>query len=285
MHGQPPTAVDVMRSVRDARGIQVHVKAVLWSLLTRVGTEDARVWPTLDTIAADAGISRRKAVSIMQELVENNLVTNDPARRGLRIVHLQAIVQWCTACTKEHLFPKVHVVHECTGCTHKVHGVHSKSARGAHKEDKEEETKNQEDFAAQNLVGSALPNATPQSHPSEPIRNTQRWATKGDDIARIYDAYPRREGRGKALSKIEAAVGRIARNRGLSKSAAASWLLARVDAYAASELVACTERQYIPHPATWMHQARYDDPPEAWAAPAVQRAPLARQGFSEVVTR
>lgn len=77
---------------------------------------------------------------------------------------------------------------------------------------------------------------------------------------RIYAAYPRKVGKADALKAIDKALLRL---RGVVPDPA-EWLLGRVQAYAASPHVRTTEHRFIPHPATWMNQGRYDDDPAEW---------------------
>lgn len=79
------------------------------------------------------------------------------------------------------------------------------------------------------------------------------------EVATIYEAYPRKVGRGKALEAIRKAMRRLV-DRG--QPAPAAWLLARVRAFAASP--AGQAGQYTPHPTTWFNQERYDDDDAEW---------------------
>ena len=64
----------------------------------------------------------------------------------------------------------------------------------------------------------------------------------------IYDAYPRKVARPKALEAIRRAL----------KKVEASKLLAAVKAYAASRVG--EPPQFTPHPSTWFNQERWADP-------------------------
>lgn len=79
----------------------------------------------------------------------------------------------------------------------------------------------------------------------------------------VYMLYPRKEGRDKALKAIE---------RVLAKGAITELeLQARTRAYA--EAVAAwpkEERRFIPMPATWFNQGRYDDDPANWIRDTAQ---------------
>ena len=73
----------------------------------------------------------------------------------------------------------------------------------------------------------------------------------------IYNAYPRKVGKGAALRAIINAM-----RPGVSR---APFLLERVQAFAAATAHwPSTERIFIPHPATWFNAARYDDDPKEW---------------------
>lgn len=82
------------------------------------------------------------------------------------------------------------------------------------------------------------------------------------EAEQIYSAYPRKQGRGAALKAIAAAA----------KKKPADYLLERTKAYA--EAVAkwpSADREFIPHPATWFNQERYEDDPSTWERGKRQR--------------
>lgn len=68
----------------------------------------------------------------------------------------------------------------------------------------------------------------------------------------IYDAYPKKVGRPAAIRAIRSAIGRE-----LSPI-----LLSKTRDYAAA--VKGKDPRYIPHPATWFNQERYNDDPATW---------------------
>lgn len=79
--------------------------------------------------------------------------------------------------------------------------------------------------------------------------------TKGDTdpvVVNIYEAYPKKVGRPAALKAIANAC----------RSIDADQLLELTAAYAKS--VAGADLQFIPHPATWFNQERYNDDPKTW---------------------
>lgn len=92
-----------------------------------------------------------------------------------------------------------------------------------------------------------------------------------DGAEAIYQAYPRRVGKGAALKAIVRAVKGIAARKD-APADPAGWLLERVKAYAAARRG--QDQQYTPHPATWFNQERYDDDPTEWSArPDADRSP------------
>ena len=83
--------------------------------------------------------------------------------------------------------------------------------------------------------------------------------------AEVYAAYPRKVAKAPALKAIQKAIVTIGDRdfRGNLK-AAAEWLKSRVDLYAQSPQGRREDKTYIPHPATWFNDARYDDDPSQW---------------------
>ncbi|UCC69059.1 MAG: hypothetical protein JSV79_03840 [Armatimonadota bacterium] len=89
-------------------------------------------------------------------------------------------------------------------------------------------------------------------------------------VVAIYEAYPRKVGRGAALKAIERALFRIAKDPPDGQEPHV-WLLLRTKKYAASKRAqkpAAGERDYRPHPATWYNQERYDDDEKEWGGAA-----------------
>src|SRR5882762_10643283 len=86
-----------------------------------------------------------------------------------------------------------------------------------------------------------------------------------NDALCIYDAYPRKVGRRKALLEIERAIRRLQNGecgQKLTYEEAAAGLLKATTAFANSP--ACQHFPYVPHPTTWFHQGRYLDDPGEW---------------------
>lgn len=77
-----------------------------------------------------------------------------------------------------------------------------------------------------------------------------------DEIEGIYEAYPRKVKKRKALDAIESALKRI------DHEDPARWLLAIVQEFADSP--AGQKGQYTPHPATWFNGSQYLDDPDEW---------------------
>lgn len=91
------------------------------------------------------------------------------------------------------------------------------------------------------------------------VRDTQMSNIEIRQVEEIYRAYPRHVGKKAAIPKILKAL----RELTATHPDAAHWLLTRVAAYA--KAVEHAERKYIPYPATWFHQGRYDDDDEEWS--------------------
>ena len=103
-------------------------------------------------------------------------------------------------------------------------------------------------------------------HPARKEGGDQAHASPEE---KIYQAYPRHEGKGAAVKAIEKAVERIRKGE-LSKPAIPSkrdaqvFLFRRVQAYARSPAGTRPDRDLIPHPSTWFNQSRYFDDDDVW---------------------
>jgi hypothetical protein len=83
-----------------------------------------------------------------------------------------------------------------------------------------------------------------------------------EDAEAIYQAYPRHEGKKPAKRKIRIALEELEKRMG---DDAFPFLLGKVLAYReATAKWPKAERCFIPHPATWFGQGRYEDDPRLW---------------------
>ncbi len=82
----------------------------------------------------------------------------------------------------------------------------------------------------------------------------QSSSSTSDEVHRIYQAYPRKVGKGDALKAIGKAI----------RKADAATLLEAVTEFAAA--MSDQETQFIPHPATWFNQERWLDDRSNWTA-------------------
>ena len=77
---------------------------------------------------------------------------------------------------------------------------------------------------------------------------------------KIYEAYPRKVGKAAGLKAIRMAL----------RSRTPEFLLERTQRFA--EAISWQEPRYIPHPATWFSQERFDDDPADWEDPESRAA-------------
>ena len=92
------------------------------------------------------------------------------------------------------------------------------------------------------------------------IRKDVNTLGQKEAFDRFWSSYPRRVGKKAAFKKFVSALGEVSEE----KIAAA---LAR---HVAQWCSAGTDPQYIPHPATWLNQGRWDDDPAEQAPPPFQ---------------
>lgn len=88
-------------------------------------------------------------------------------------------------------------------------------------------------------------------------------STAGGKLEAIYQAYPRHVGKQAALKAIEKARDHISYSE----------LLAAVTEYAAA--VAGSDKQFIPHPATWFNNRRWEDDRDEWKREGTNGKPAA----------
>jgi hypothetical protein len=77
----------------------------------------------------------------------------------------------------------------------------------------------------------------------------------------IYAVYPRKVGKAAALLEILKAMDEVSKR---PVDDAYLWLKGRTEAFAKSPAGRRKDKQFVPHPRTWFHQKRYDDPDSEW---------------------
>jgi hypothetical protein len=98
----------------------------------------------------------------------------------------------------------------------------------------------------------AIKGATSPGKGAVERKNHHSTVSDGKPVVNIYDAYPRKIGRPAALKAIAKALKKIDPAK----------LLELTQAYA--KAVVGSDPQFIPHPATWFNQERFNDDPATW---------------------
>jgi|ERR1700733_2021050 len=106
--------------------------------------------------------------------------------------------------------------------------------------------------------------STSYSHPEASLGAV----TKLHPDLSIYEAYPRKEGKGAAMTAINKAVARLVKGEAphapMVKIDAQRYLMRRALEYGRSPVGRQPDKTKIPHPATWFNQKRYDDDQSNW---------------------
>lgn len=77
----------------------------------------------------------------------------------------------------------------------------------------------------------------------------------------FWNHVPKKAGKQAARKAYADAVDRVAKEQSIPKSEASSFIVGRIQAFAASPKA---RGQFCPYPATWLTQGRYDDDPATW---------------------
>jgi hypothetical protein len=114
----------------------------------------------------------------------------------------------------------------------------------------------------------SLAQIPPSPEPTVPAKSTVDAARAAQErdrkaIEEIYKAYPRKVARKQALAAIRKAI---------KAGNAPETLLARTKEYAAHVAKAMKEPQFIPYPARWFNEERFNDPIEETPAPVMPEA-------------
>jgi hypothetical protein len=106
--------------------------------------------------------------------------------------------------------------------------------------------------------------AQPEKRREEKRREENiKTASTATDAEAIYQAYPKHVGKKAALKAIAKALEHVMQE----------YLLAAVTEYAAA--VAGSDKQYIPHPATWFNHRRWEDDRDEWKREGINGKPAA----------
>lgn len=123
-------------------------------------------------------------------------------------------------------------------------------------------------------IGELLHNSQPTE--TKQCRKRSSFLLDSTLSVPIYDIYPRKEGRKKALEEIQKAIKRLSYDKEYTElrsehgipageeAAAAAYLYERTKIFADSPAGQRDDRQFIPHPATWFHQDRFADDELNW---------------------
>lgn len=106
-------------------------------------------------------------------------------------------------------------------------------------------------FADDNNCLSPSPSSSPSSSPLH-HRHKPSVGAADEIVSGIYEAYPKKVGRPLALAAIR---------RAMSRGVTAEFLQAKTLQYAS---IRGGDLSYVPNPATWFNQERYNDPTETW---------------------
>ncbi|MFT4112398.1 hypothetical protein [Silvibacterium sp.] len=102
--------------------------------------------------------------------------------------------------------------------------------------------------------------------------STSVYILADSELFEVYKTYPLRKAKGAALKAIQKAVVRVAKRNGSSVADALVWLKSRVELFAKLEQKKATDPKFIPLPATWFNQERYDDEELTQSQPSEQPA-------------
>lgn len=113
--------------------------------------------------------------------------------------------------------------------------------------------------------GPLIEPVLPPRPPARPKKGKGR-AEYPPEFEAFWFECPRKEGKGEALVAWEKAV-KLLRQRPAEKREGippVDWLRLRMVKYANSPFAKNERPNYLPHPSTWLNQARYDDSDDAW---------------------
>lgn len=120
-----------------------------------------------------------------------------------------------------------------------------------------------EDTQVSDKINQVSQNRMEDSEENLHAQSARSVRIKQKDIDEIYDHYPRKVGKARALASIKKSIIEVSKREDVHDAAA--WMLRVVDQFAhAVSKWSADDRQYIPHPSTWFNGGRYDDDQAEW---------------------
>lgn len=230
---------NIRENIPEVRGPS---RAVLMALADRAN-DSGKCWPSLATIAKDAGVCLSTVKTALRKLRSGGFITwtNTTTEDGDAGTNNYQLTVWGRAGDAP---PKAGDAQRRTAPAPRVRQEPAEGRAGdGHKASME----------AQRETLLALDAASPDP----PTGNRKR--PNMDQAEAIYQAYPRKEKKPPALKSISKAL----------DDYAPDFLLERTKAYAAA--IAWQERQFIPLPASWFNAEQFNDDPENWKQPGKKK--------------
>lgn len=223
-------SVESIAAALPRRGITAAQKLILIGIANHDG--DGGSWPGMDTLADYAEVTRRQAQKLLRQLVDLGLVSVEENAGG-------------TARTRGDRRPNLYRLHlDGASSTTSRDGVSSSAPRGV----------------VQRADGVSSTTPEPSSNHPEPSPPSAVAPVLSIDQAfeAFYGKYPRKVGKPAAKRAWKVAIKRdgIDAIRAGFKAWVKHWADDKI------------EEQFIPHPATWLNQARYNDQPPVGQAGA-----------------
>lgn len=230
--------------------LSAPAKLVALALSDRIGWNES-TWPEQEELAADVGLSRSTIKRCIRELVAAGLLATTSRGMAKGLSYKSTGVGQCEPQGRVNLTfggdqpalrPRVNLSH--------AEGQLELPPRA----------KLTSPVGQLELTRNQQKEPTELSQQKERSSKPQRVKFSAEEIERIYQAYPRLIGKGKALPAIGKALGVIDKRGNRDP---VGWLLDRVVKFAGS--AAGQQGKYTPHPATWMNTKRYEDDDSEWA--------------------
>lgn len=259
---------------------------VVWVTLMAMADQDGIVEASVPGLAHLSGVTVQETESAVAKFLSPDPYSRSPENEGRRIEpvdggwRLLNHGKYREKMSLDDLREKARIRQQRFRDTHPVTPKRDASVtrRDGHNESRmsrhtEAEAKTKAEAEAEEQNASTQPRAERESgSPSLASISPPGKATLDNLAADIYSVYPRRVARGAGLKAIAKAISTVAKrgatnlhpDSGGDTARAAEWLKGRTSAYAESPQGKRTDKNYIPYPASWFNDARYDDDPSEW---------------------
>jgi DNA-binding transcriptional regulator YhcF (GntR family) len=233
------------RSIDSDDRLTVYARSVLMALSSRAN-EKGECWPSLDTIAQDAKVSKSTVQRVIPQLIEYGYISKEKrTKRGMTIAPKYRMLFDKTGAASEKPSDVEGSQSDHPGYSHRPRGVVSQTMGGSQSDHRSIER----EVDKGSIEREVEPPISPKGGDTEkPTRKTSKRYEYSDEFETFWNIYPRKDSKRRALTAFNNAL----------KRATLEELCAGAARYANDPNRVA---QYTKHAATWLNGDCWLDEP------------------------